>query len=109
MQRPARWFVDYDCLLTKEPVWHATWQDTGGKPCQLCPYSGACRLRHYVTHPTATEKAISDMGKTKPQTVAGPQITNAVAAEFLGISKRQAAKLRRDGKLREALEQVKGS
>jgi len=106
MKRSANWFVDYECLLTKEPTWRNAWHDTNGQPCQSCPYKAGCRLRYYVTHPTATEQSIIDTHRAPQHQSSGPEVSNANAAEILGITKRQAAKLRRTGQLRAALDKA---
>lgn len=107
-RRNQRWFVDYDCRLTKDRrAWVDTWKATAGQPCQICAYRSACRLRPFVTRPMAVEQALADQRKVQQHPVSGPEITNTEAAELLGISKRQASKLRQSGQLQEALDNLR--
>jgi hypothetical protein len=87
MKIPYTDYIRSSCELAKEKMFLGLWQITGEYPCNGCGYE-KCRAR----------KELEIKNTLKP--IPGKHFeTNAQIASRLGVSKRQVAKMRRDGRL----------
>ena len=86
MNMTIEWFLNngYELCEPSIEIFWAVYGLTNGQPCHGCNCKDTCRAFKLINHPTA---------KAHPTVMVE---TNAEVAKRLGISKRQAAKVRRD-------------
>ena len=98
MRKPQEWFESQGCSLAhpKVEAWPKIYRQSLGDPCKNCALNFQCSI-------------YAEYKQTESETPATPSTstTNAEAATILGISKRQVAKLRRNGELDDALANAK--
>ena len=87
-QKSFQWYVENGCKLQHPDIgtFMLVFKESNGNPCAECFDKRSCDAWLLINHPGS--KSLS--GKIE---------TNAQAADRLGISKRQASKLRKEGKL----------
>jgi hypothetical protein len=87
MKIPYTDYIRSSCELAGQSIFLGLWKATGEYPCGGCGYK---------TCPTRKELEF----KNTPKPIPGKHFeTNAQIASRLGVSKRQVAKMRRDGRL----------
>ncbi len=90
MKIPYTDYIRSSCELAKEKMFLGLWQVTGEYPCPGCAYENSCRAR----------KELEFKNNPNKSPIPGKHFeTNAQIASRLGVSKRQVAKMRRDGRL----------
>lgn len=85
-------FLEADCMLQhpNRRIFVSIYHGTNGRPCDGCVFKHNCKQRHDL------ELVISSKKRTPKKPM---RETNAEIAKRLGITKRQAAKMRKAGKL----------
>lgn len=96
-RQSLQWYINHWCLLADVGTClRLFYMRTGGYPCEECFRIADCQLRH--------QRDENGTLLIQPRPAIGA--SNAQIAQMLGISKRQVARLRRDGKLAAALAEI---
>ena len=101
MRRSLQWYIGNGCqLIDPDPdLLTLIYAETSGWPCNGCSHTLTCQTYHLVekSEHELEEDARFEACFSRP---AGKKTeTNAEIAARLGISKRQVAKMRRNGEL----------
>ena len=89
--KPAEWYLENECELCEPTimVFLAVYHLTNGDPCKDCYSKNTCKTFKLINHPSSRSHP-----KRRVE-------TNADVACRMGVSKRQVAKMRREGTLEE--------
>ena len=102
MKRPE-YYKENGCdIATNDPydTFSGIWETTEGHPCRGCPFRLICNLLNKLNSESTSPKQSNPQSRTMKDGV-----TNADIAKVMNITKRQASKLRAEGKVN--LEDIK--
>lgn len=90
---PVQWFIDNGCLLAypNPDMLRGIHAATHGRPCDGCSHKRECATYRLVPMASAVNRAAADASRE----------TDPEVAARLGITKRQAAKMRQRGEVRQ--------